>query len=579
MDTLIALETVTYGYPAQDGKAVPALQDISLAFQAGVFTAVLGANGSGKTTLARLLNGLLIPQAGRVLVDGRDTRDKKNLALVRQQVGMVFQQPENQIVASTVEEDIAFGPENLGLAPAEIRQRVDAAVRAVGLDALRQRPPHLLSAGQTQRLALAGVLAMQPRGVVFDEATTMLDPAGQRMALVLMQDLRAQGLAVILVTHHMQEAALADRTVVLDRGRLVFDGTPRDLFAHPQLADWGLELPPAAALASRLQHFLPQLPADVLTVGDLLDRFPAWEGGGGAAAVKIFAQPAHLGDNLIEVRSLEHIYLQGTPLAVTALQNVNLQVAKDRPHALIGSTGSGKSTLLQHLNGLLRPQQGTVHVGPFHLEDLTVSRRAVIQLAGLVMQNPEMQFFETYVGDEIAFGPKQVGIQEPLAQRVRWAMAWVGLDFETFKDRLVDTLSGGEQRKVALAGVLALKPGILLLDEPTAGLDPRSRRAILAALQRLAQQGTSLLLSSHQMEDVAALAADVTVFQQGTARFSGPASEIFWQFEQLAESGVEAPVAAAAAARLRELGWPIPAGIITAEQLASALQACVERGR
>jgi energy-coupling factor transporter ATPase len=577
MNAIITLDQVTFRYPAEGGKSVPALQDISLTFHEGEFAVILGANGSGKTTLARHLNGLLLPEAGHVLVGRLDTRERNNLPMIRQRVGMVFQQPEDQIVATTVEEDIAFGPENLGLPPAEIRQRVETAIGAVGLEAHRERPPHLLSAGQMQRLALAGVLAMRPRCVVFDEATTMLDPAGRRMALELMEDLRSAGMAVLFVTHNMQEAALADRAIVLNKGRLVFDGTPRELFIHPELQFWGLELPPAAALARRLERFIPQAGLDVLGIDDLTDKLPAWGGNGPVRTGKVDADPDG-GELIIDVRELEHTYMADTPLAHKALQNANLQVEQGRAHGLVGVTGSGKSTLLQHLNGILRPQKGTVRVGPYHLEDLTLSTREVTRLAGLVMQNPEMQFFEQYVGDEIAFGPKQLGIEEPLAERVRWAMEWVGLGFDDFKDRLTFTLSGGEKRKVALASLLALKPGILLLDEPTAGLDPHSRGEILAALTRLGEQGMGLVLSSHQMEDVAELAADVTAFRKGSSVFNGPAGEIFGQFERLDEIGLEAPVAAIVAARLRELGWPIPEGVVSGEQLERAMDECTEAG-
>lgn len=573
MNALIQLEQVTFRYSGAAANT-PALDEVCLEFQAGEFVCILGANGSGKTTLARHLNGLLTPQSGRVLVNGLDTRERRSLGAIRQRVGMVFQHPEDQIIASTVEEDAAFGPENLGLPPDDIRRRVDSAIEAVGLQAHRSRPPHLLSAGQMQRLALAGVLAMRPDCVVFDEATTMLDPAGRRMALELMDELRGAGMAVLFVTHNMQEAALAERAVVLNRGRVVFDGAPRGLFAHPALSEWGLELPPAVELADCLRVCIPSLPGNIATVEDLLAALPAWHGAARPAASA--ARAADSAPTRIEVRDLEHIYLAGTPLAHTALQGANLRVAVGRAHGLIGATGSGKSTLLQHLNGLLRPQKGTVQIGEYAVGQNEPPTRVLTRLAALVMQNPEMQFFEQYVGDEIAFGPKQYEQDEPLAQRVRRAMELVGLDFEAFKDRLTHTLSGGEKRKVALASALALHPQILLLDEPTAGLDPRSRGQIMAALISLTGEGMDLVLSSHQMEDIAVLAADVTAFRKGCDVLQGTSGEVFGQFERLQEIGLEAPVAARAAARLRELGWPLPDGLVTADALLGALAACRE---
>ncbi|MBI4928585.1 MAG: ATP-binding cassette domain-containing protein [Anaerolineae bacterium] len=574
MQTIITVEDVHFEYTGEGGKGSPALQGVSLEIHEGEFTVLLGANGSGKTTLARHLNGLLTPTSGRVQVGRLDTRERANLGSIRQRVGMVFQHPENQIIATTVEEDVAFGPENLGLAPAEIRQRVDAAIEAVGLDAHRQRSPHLLSAGQMQRLALAGVLAMRPRCVIFDEATTMLDPAGRRMALELMTELRSAGMAVMFVTHNMQEVALADRAVVLASGRKVFEGTPRELFQRGELESWGLERPPAAALALRLGHLFGEDWRDVLSVAELLERLPA--------SRKRCPSPAathvevHQPDAILQVQDLEHTYMLGTPLAYAALQGVDLAVRQGRAHGLIGVTGAGKSTLLQHLNGLLRPQKGSVTVLGLDLSDPQVTTRQVTRRVGLVMQNPEMQFFEQYVGDEIAYGPKQIDIDESLAARVRWSMEQVGLDFEQFKDRFTTTLSGGEKRKVALASLLAIKPEVLLLDEPTAGLDPHARSDVLRTLRRLGEEGMSVVLSSHVMEDVAALAADVTAFRKGQTALAGSAGEVFWDFERLNEIGLEAPVSARVAARLSELGWPIPRGVIIPDTLMNVVQSCLE---
>lgn len=576
MSALITIENVSFRYTGGAEKPVPALKDISLEFHEGEFVVILGANGSGKTTLARHLNGLLQPTEGQVLVGRLDTRERANQGMIRQRVGMVFQHPEDQIVATTVEEDVAFGPENLGLRPKEIRQRVEDAIQAVGLEAHRQRSPHMLSAGQMQRLALAGVLAMRPRCVVFDEATTMLDPAGRRMALELMAELRSEGMAVLFVTHNMEEAALADRAVVLNAGRLVFDGSPRDLFSLQELPTWGLEPPPVTELGRRLRAYFPDLPVSLLSIDELLGYLVSPREGCGRPAYTLGDVLPGSPDWMIDVRGLGHTYMLGTPLAHLALQDVDFHVAKGRVHGLVGVTGSGKSTLLQHLNGLLRPQVGSVRVGPFNLNDTSLPTRDVTRLAGLVMQNPESQFFEQYVGDEIAYGPRLVSSDEPLARRVRRAMEQVGLDFEGFKDRLTYTLSGGEKRKAALASILALDPQILLLDEPTAGLDPRSRKEILGSLQRMVGEGKNLVLSSHQMEDVASLAADITAFRKGQVVMGGPAVDFFWEFERVREMGLEPPVAALASARLRELGWPIPAGTITADRLIEGLEACVE---
>jgi energy-coupling factor transport system ATP-binding protein len=274
---------------------------------------------------------------------------------------------------------------------------------------------------------------------------------------------------------------------------------------------------------------------------------------------------------MIEVDGLGYTYMRGTPMAQRALKDVSLHVRHAEVHGFIGRTGSGKSTLMQHLNGLLRPQEGRVQVGGFDLGDPAVDRRQVVRHAGLVFQNPETQFFEHFVGDEIAYGPRQLKITEPLAERVRWAMEQVGLDFAAYKDRPLFTLSGGERRRVALASTLALQPQVLLLDEPTAGLDPASRRDLLDKLLTMRDAGLTLVLSSHQMGDLARLAHRLTVFYEGHSMLSGPTAEIFAQKDRLRQYGLEPPIAAQVAAALREKGWPLPMHVMTAESLQDAM--------
>ena len=267
MAPFIKTEALSFTYHRPGEEALPALRDVSLQIEEGELVALIGANGSGKTTLARLLTALLAPTSGTVRVGGLDTRQPANREAIHRSLGMVFQFPEDQVIATTVEEDVAFGPENLGLPSREIRTRVDAALREVDLWEQRLRPPHLLSAGQVQRLALAGVLAMEPRGIIFDEATAMLDPSGRRFALEKMQQLRRRGVMVIFITHFMEEAVQADRVVVLDRGQVALDGPPATVFtSETTLARLSLDLPPAARLAASLRRVIPSLPQGLLTV-------------------------------------------------------------------------------------------------------------------------------------------------------------------------------------------------------------------------------------------------------------------------------------------------------------------------
>lgn len=252
--TVISFSDVSFSYRSA-GMPLPAVRNVSLVIHPGETVAVLGANGSGKSTLARLVNGLLLPDSGAVTVDGFDTADGARTREIRELVAIVMQHPDDQIVGTAVEDDVAFGPENLGLSREQIRQRVDAALGAVGLLGLERREPHLLSGGQKQRLAIAGALAMQPRYLVLDEPTSMLDPEGRRDVAAIIEALGESGRGILLVTHDLAEAARADRAVVLDRGAIVFAGAIGELTARTELLDeCGLEVPPFAVLAARLRE-------------------------------------------------------------------------------------------------------------------------------------------------------------------------------------------------------------------------------------------------------------------------------------------------------------------------------------
>ena len=271
---MIQTEDLQFAYPAEEGKTAPlALGGVTLAIERGSFVVVLGHNGSGKSTLAKTLNGVLLPCGGQVLVEGMDTRDEAKLLAIRQRVGMVFQNPDNQIVANVVEEDVAFAPENLGVPTEEIRRRVDDALVAVGMSEFVRHAPHLLSGGQKQRIAIAGVLAMEPACIVLDEATAMLDPVGRREVLSTVHRLnREKGITVVLITHHMDEAEEADRVVVMDGGKVAMDGTPREVFTQVDaLRSMGLTVPDTVDLLDRLRRDGVDVPLDALTVEECAD--------------------------------------------------------------------------------------------------------------------------------------------------------------------------------------------------------------------------------------------------------------------------------------------------------------------
>ena len=278
MAEIIRAENLRYAYPVEEGEE-PAyvLDGVDLTIEKGSFVVVLGHNGSGKSTLAKTFNGVLLPAGGKVYVEGLDTADANLLLAIRQRVGMVFQNPDNQIVANVVEEDVAFAPENLGVPSEEIRRRVDDALAAVGMSEFVRHAPHLLSGGQKQRIAIAGVLAMEPDCVVLDEATAMLDPVGRREVLETVHRLnREKGITVVLITHHMNEAEQADRVVVMDDGHLVMDGTPAEVFTQVEkLRSMGLTVPDTVDLLDRLRRDGVDVPLTALTVADCADVIAA----------------------------------------------------------------------------------------------------------------------------------------------------------------------------------------------------------------------------------------------------------------------------------------------------------------
>ena len=581
MTNLVEFQNVSHTYHLPNGEAIDALVGVGLAIERGEFVALIGANGSGKSTLASLIDGLLVPTEGTVLVNGLDTSLKKHLPEIRRTAAMVFQSPQDQIVGSTVEEDVAFGPENLGGPPDEIAMRVKESLESVGAWHLRHRPPFQLSAGQAQRVAIAGALAMRPEILILDEATSMLDPAGRNSVMEIALRLNAQGMAILLITHFPEEAALADRVVVLRGGEIVADGPPRAIFSREErLRRWGLEPPSVMGMALRLHRVDPRICSDALTVEELADSLARALAGKEALPAVRRTTPTD-GKPFLETESLWHVYMAGTPLETVALRGMDFSVAHGGAVGLMGSTGSGKSTLMQHLNGILFPQKGRVLVDG---TDILTMRDRLIDLrrnVAMVFQRPEDQVFSRFVGDDVAFGLRKLGLpKDELRERVRAAMESVGLEFERYKDRLTYTLSGGERRKVALAGALALNPQALLLDEPTAGLDPAARREFIEQMKRWrAEKRLTLVYSSHVPEDLAEMVDRLVVMENGRTAMEGSIRDVFGRASEMKPLGLDVPVAVRLAQEVRARGVPLPGGILTAEELVEAVRAMSSRQR
>ncbi|HON88677.1 MAG TPA: energy-coupling factor transporter ATPase [Spirochaetia bacterium] len=485
---LIDIKKLSFVYPETDAYA---LRDVSLAITRGEYVAICGANGSGKTTLGRCLIGLCKPPVGTITINGTyDPASEENLFAIRTTIGMVFQSPQDQLVASIVEEEVAFGLENLGIPEEIMEYRITKVLDTLGLAEVRKRPCRFLSAGQQQRLAIASVLAMEPACIIFDEATAMIDPSGRNSILEIMDELNAQGITIVHITHDMQEAARARRVIVMNKGNMVFDGLPDALFALPHLKEWRL-CPP----------FKPSKEKKHAVINN------------DAANKKITQAP----DNAFEFHDVSFNYLKHTVFETKALENISITIPRGSITAFVGATGSGKSTALQLMNLILIPGKGYIKIFETCSNDKKISLRKIRMRCPLVIQIPERALFENFAGDEVAYGPRMQGYKgKALVERVKYAMEKVGLPYELYRDRNPRKLSGGERRKLALASVIAMDADAYLFDEPTASLDPCSAMEIMNLILELAEQGKTIVFATHNMH-YADFADTVFCFDRGHA--------------------------------------------------------------
>ena len=557
-ESVISLDNVRFAYP---GDASEALRGITLSVRSGEHVCVLGGNGSGKSTLARLVNALLLPSDGRIRVFGLDSREPDAALAIRRRAAMVFQHPEDQMVTSIVADDVAFGPENLGVPQPEISRRVDEALAAVGMTDRAQADPADLSGGQKQRVAIAGALAMEPQVLLLDEPSAMLDTEGRRAIQDIVTRLHKRGVTIIHITHFMDDALLADRVVVMERGRVALEGTPDEVFAQTRrIRELGLEMPFALRLSERLSErgFALPMTADADELADALAPQIAMadascnvkaakrERSAAAGADKTNgtaptnAVPAiafeHVSFSYAHAtsarkRQRHHLFARSAKPARTedlAVRSLSFAVAEGSLTALVGHTGSGKSTTVELTCALKIPCAGTVRVTGIDTADLA-RRRELRHLIGYVSQLPERQLFAETVREDIAFGPRNLGLSDnEIAERTREALAAVGLPADdALLNRSPFALSGGQQRGVALAGILAMRPRILVLDEPMAGLDPAGRVQMRTLLARLKHDGTTMLLVTHNMDDVAELADHVIVLNNGQVTADGTPADVF----------------------------------------------------
>lgn len=494
-----------------------ALDDVTLEVCRGERVCVLGANGSGKSTLASVICGLLAPDEGDVELAGHAvcTGGVPDLAAyrdARRQLGLVFQNPDDQIVTSVVADDVAFGPENLGVPRAQISVRVARELRRVAMEKYAHADPSRLSGGQRQRVCIAGALAMEPAVLVLDEPSSLLDVRGRAAIMRVMGRLAAAGATLVHVTHFMDEALAADRVVVMQHGHVALEDTPDEVFAakNAQVIEaLGLEMPFEARLAVALRQ-AGAAGGAIAAPGAPSDEKPA-----ACAACAHTAEPL-----AILARDLGFSYGPGAQ----ALDGVSLEVPVRATTAIVGQTGSGKSTLLRLLCGLEAADAGSLTVCGINAATKR-GRRQVRRAVGYVMQHPERQLFAQTVAEDVAFGPRNQGLSAVEVEgRVAHALDLVGLADR--RDASPFELSGGQQRLAAIAGVLAMEPELLVLDEPTAGLDPRGRARLRALMADLAAHGVTLLQVTHSMED-AARADHVVVLDQSHVLAAGTPAEVF----------------------------------------------------
>jgi len=666
----IVVKDVSYQYTRRNEndeviETLSALSALNFSIEEGSFVCILGHNGSGKSTLAKLFNALQLPSEGTILVSGMDSREEKNIFPIRREVGMVFQNPDNQIIASVVEEDVGFGPENIGLPTDEIWQRVNNALSAVHMEAYRLKSPNHLSGGQKQRVAIAGTLAMEPKTIVLDEPTAMLDPSGRKEVLESVLELkRKKGISIILITHYMEEAVDADRILLMDSGKLVMDGSPREVFQNVErLKEYRMDVPIITELAHKLQKKGFPIEKTILKKEELEEELfkldkegfvlkeeflkPDKEGtvpseedaekekmatevlskeeenplskGRNIKLDRATSQgedevgPAQnenvaLCDYIVEVNHLSAIFQAGTAMESFALKDLSMKIRRGSLTAVIGHTGSGKSTLVQHLNGLIKAKSGEIFVsfrenpplvksgksflffkgkktviekkGRLSLSEEGFDYRALRFKVGLVFQYPEYQLFEETVLADVMFGPLNQGKKREDAEVLaKGALASLGIGEELYAKSPFE-LSGGQKRKVAIAGVLAMGPELLILDEPTAGLDPAGRDELFEEIAGLRKNyAMTILLVSHSMDDVARYADEVLVLHQGELKMEGKVEEVFSRKEELEDMGLGLPQIRALLFDLKRNGMNLQLGNTVSEAVSALSHYFIEEKR
>ncbi len=539
MELAVEIRDLAYRYRGQEG---PALDGVDLEVAEGEFVVVMGPSGAGKSTLCVSLNGL-IPHffrgrmEGEVRVRGRSTRDGKVGEFARE-VGLVFQDFEAQLFSTNVALEVAFGPENFSVDRGEMARRVREVLGRVRLEGFEGRQPATLSGGQKQRLAIASVLAIEPRILCLDEPTTDLDPVGKLGVFEIAEELRRRDdVTLVVVEHETEETLEADRIVILREGKIVADRPAREVLRDVELLESSRIMPlQVARFFHQMGLWEGQLP---LTPQEGIKEFRRrnWRVSPERHRELVEADEAReggYGEPIVEVEGLAHRY----PNGVVALEGVDLAVRRGEFLAVLGQNGSGKTTLVKHFNGLLEPTEGSVRVEGE--ETVRQGVRKLGQRVGYVFQNPDHQIFSDTVSDEVAFGPKIRGLGEgEVEERVSEALRAVGL--EGYEEEDPFGLTKGERQRVAVASVLAVRPEVLILDEPTTGLDYAEQRSMMDLVRSLNEAGSTIIVVTHTMWVVAEYAHRAAVVRDGRVVLSGPVREVFTHEEELRDASLRPP--------------------------------------
>jgi len=484
---MIIANNLTFAYPGQS----PILKNINLTISPGSYVTLMGPNGSGKSTLALLIKGILTPSSGSVTVDGLSTIDDSSHFEIMKRVGLVFQNPESTMVSTSVETELAFGLENLGVPRDEMNERVDETLQRFDLEHYRHTNPTNLSGGEKQRLALASVMIMKPYYLILDEPTALLDPQGQMSLLDSVQSAVNDGSTVIHITQFSFEALLSDRLIVLDESGFCFDGKPDEVLSKSK---------EYRSCGREFMNSLGEIPVcgeetHTTTPDDVVQ----------SSSIVNEKEESKISDKSVEIvlEGISYRYDKGTPFEKCALNNVSLTFTGGTSTVIFGASGSGKSTLLEITAGITSPTQGKIHVNGN-------------PVCAMAFQLPEDQMSGDTIESYIDFGPRNIGVPENERDEViSEALLAVGLEPDEYRNRDPFTLSGGEKRRVALAGVLAMKPEVIVLDEPTAGLDRRGMDLVIKFLEEYMENGCTLLFSTHDFEVASCLGDNAVVLDHG----------------------------------------------------------------